>query len=671
MESSSPRGVRFQDGTEAENQEIDRNKTPVPRGVTGHSGSPSTSSVLRPTSPRPRNILPSQPAQQQQIGRSTGHVFYPLDIPIDPTILPIVEEGGFPFEMRSPMSNQPPYSWTPLSATTPEAAYYQSSAGQYFPNYEQDSAHNESDRSPTSSGSRNRPGFMRLPSNTYLPVRHPETGGHDQHNTSGGGGKVIQAYVRRGLGRTRQGKGRPTRQGYASRISDPDDDYLQHSSAGSYRRENSELESFESEEGSVADEYDDEFDVERQLNSLVDFIPSAEDLANPEYVERLQWQSRLGQVLSGDVVTSEKKRISEPSGPEDEKAHRFEMWLGIRAKAYGRSVADQRRVLFEGRAQMDRMIDEVLSFSVKSFEEDARDAKTAEEQVDEILARWDRYEALYSSREALMADKPATAEGSEFELTLSALVAWSNVTKNVRTSLQILRAWTGQQDLDLTRRGGPSTATNASAPNINDESSFIERILKENRIEQTFSKDILSTLNKLVYKAKETIQTNHTIFERLKLPSFLRDVQLLVNFPTKLIEEALRIRLAFARKLREPGLIVIEQLIDDFASCMLVAVGIKKEYLSITSPTEGWNLVSWVDDSFDAVLLEALKFYFRLLMRKLDNRTEKVYFKDAEILEHQWDFLNVNITKYIEGGDAVLAEQFRFPACPTLITAVH
>jgi mitogen-activated protein kinase kinase kinase len=178
------------------------------------------------------------------------------------------------------------------------------------------------------------------------------------------------------------------------------------------------------------------------------------------------------------------------------------------------------------------------------------------------------------------------------------LQAWSNVTKNVRTLLQILRAWTGQDDLDLTRRGGSAIAEgDVAALNINDESSFIERILKENRIEQTFSKAILSTLNKQVYKAKETVEVNHIIFDRMRLPTFLGDVQLLVNFPTKLIEEALKIRLAYARKLRDPGLIVIEQLIDDFALCMKVAVGIKKEYLTITAPTEGWNLISWVDDS--------------------------------------------------------------------------
>jgi mitogen-activated protein kinase kinase kinase len=360
----------------------------------------------------------------------------------------------------------------------------------------------------------------------------------------------------------------------------------------------------ESEDGSIGDEYreyDNEFDVDKELVSAagVDLTPTQEDLQNPEYIERLEWQNRLAQVLSGDVVTSEKKRIAEPSGPEDEKAHRYELWLGIRAKAYGRSLADQRRVLLEGRTYMDKVIEEILSFNVKTLEDDAVNAKTAEEQVDEILAKWDRCEALYPSRAALMEDKPSTADDSEFETTLNALQAWSNVTKNVRTLLQILRAWTGQDDLDLTRRGGPAMAEGdvAAAININDESSFIERILKENRIEQTFSKAILSTLNKQVYKAKETVEVNHIIFDRMRLPTFLGHVQLLVNFPTKLIEEALKIRLAYARKLRDPGLIVIEQLIDDFALCMKVAVGIKKEYLTITAPTEGWNLISWVDDS--------------------------------------------------------------------------
>lgn len=544
--------------------------------------------------------------------------YFPAELPIDYGIPSIVEEGGFPFETPSPgAAGMQGYTWSPITPSTGLDAYHPTAGGQvYYPNgqffagYDQDPSQQVSNiaeneqRSPSErpTASRpSRPGVSRIPSNTYFPIRHPGTGGHDPYGTPT---LAKPAFTNR---RVPPGRGlrkiRPTRGGYTQKLQpDPDDDYLAHSSnSGSYRRETEE-----SEDGSQADEYSqydneyDKYDVDNGLISAagVDLTPSADDLLNPEYVERLEWQNRLAQVLSGDVVTSEKKRIAEPSGPEDAKAHQYELWLGIRAKAYGRSLADQRRVLVEGRAYFNRVIEDVLTFSVKTYDSDDPHAKTAEQQVDEILSRVDRCEALYSSRAALMEDKPMTADGSEFETTLNALVAWSNVTKNIHTSLQILRAWTGQDDLDLTRRGGfPVPFNDIAALNMNDESSFIERILKENQIEQTFSKAILSTLNKQVYKAKETIQANHAIFDRIRLPTFLGDVQLLVNFPTKLIEEALKIRLAYARKLRDPGLIVIEQLIDDFALCLKVAVGIKKEYLLVTAPTEGWNLISWVDDS--------------------------------------------------------------------------
>ena len=162
---------------------------------------------------------------------------------------------------------------------------------------------------------------------------------------------------------------RPSRGGYVTKTqSDPDDDYLQHQSSGSYRRDTE----IESEDGSVlGDDYRD-YDNEGKdsiSSAGIDFIPSAEDLVNPEYKERVVWQNRLAQVLSGDVVTSEKKRIAEPSGPEDEEAHRYELWLGIRAKAFGRSLADQRRVLFEGRVYLDKVVEDILAFSVKAYEE--------------------------------------------------------------------------------------------------------------------------------------------------------------------------------------------------------------------------------------------------------------------------------------------------------------
>jgi mitogen-activated protein kinase kinase kinase len=583
-------------------EEILSSKTPVPRSLAANAGA----------SPRPVSALP-QPAQTLNSRSLPAGYNFAAEPPIDYGVPSLVEEGGFPFETVSTNVSSGGYPWSPITPPgAAQSAFYTN--GQYY-TYDQDLSpsfiHSDSDRANAQAERPStvvpvrvvRPGTQRIPSNSYNPLRHTnDTPTHDQYAPS-------TSAPRRGGARylLRQNRIRSAKTGYLVKMeSDPDDDYLQHSTVASYRRD-VEIDSDDASEGNEYREYDNELHgVDKDLINApeIDLTPSADDILNPEYIERVEWHNRLAQVLSGDVVTSEKKRISEPSGPEDEKAHRYEMWLGIRAKAYGRSIADQIRFLVQGRAYTDRVIEDVLSFSVKSYEDGDEVIRTPEQQVDEILARWDRCEALYPSCAALMEDKPATTEGSEFDTTFSALLAWSNVTKSVHTSLQILRAWTGQEDLDLARRGtAMPVKSDPGALNIKDESSFIERILKENRIDQTFSKAILSTLSKQVYKAKEAVEHNHVIFDRMRLPSYLGDVQLLVNFPTKLIEEALKIRLAYAKKLRDPSLIVMEQLIDDFALCMKVAVGIKKEYLLITAPSEGWNLVSWVDDSVCLLLI--------------------------------------------------------------------
>jgi len=598
---SSQRGIRFQGFSDSVDKDgdgdISYNRTPVPR----------TTSSQQPSSPRPQATVPrGGPQQQQQAGggqipRASAQGYLPIEASST------VEDGRLPFDTPPPNAGLPSYTWAPVSPSAQTQPYYPN--GQYYSAYEEEAPQqihlNDNERSP--SDRRSRPGLNRLPSGTYLPIRHPESGRHDQYAPATSA--APSPFVRRGTSRDGLTRGRPryARTGWMQKMAlDPDDDYLlQHSSVASYRRDME----VESEDGSAADDYGDydEFDIDKGGLAAggLDLSPSTEDIQNPEYSERVEWQNRLVQVLSGDVVTSEKKRIAEHPGPEDEKARRYELWLGIRAKAYGRSLADQRRFLMEARAYMDKVIDEILAFSVKTFEDGTPNAKTAEEQVDEILERWDHCESLYSCRAALMEDKLATAEGSEFDTILTALIAWSNVTKNVRVFLGILRAWTGQEDLDLTRKGGPST-NNKDAIKINDESSFIERILKENQIEQTFEKAILSKLSNEVNTAKETVETYHLVFDRLRLPPFLGDVQLLANFPTKLIEEALKLRLAYGKKLRDPGLIVMEQLIADFAVCMKVAVGIRKEYLAVTESTEYWNLVSWVDDSVSCPFRSAI-----------------------------------------------------------------
>ena len=110
--------------------------------------------------------------------------YFPVELPIDFGIPSIVEEGGFPFETPTANTNVTGYTWNPMSPTGNGPAYYPN--GQFYSGYDQEGQqllHNDTDRSSTDrSLTRTHPNIIRLPSNTYFPIRHPESGGHDQYN---------------------------------------------------------------------------------------------------------------------------------------------------------------------------------------------------------------------------------------------------------------------------------------------------------------------------------------------------------------------------------------------------------------------------------------------------------------------------------------------------------
>ena len=71
--------------------------------------------------------------------------------------------------------------------------------------------------------------------------------------------------------------------------------------------------------------------------------PTAEDLVDPANRERLEWHGMLASVLTGDVVRQEKKRLIGASDKQGENLF-TEIWLELRAKVTGRSVAAQKRM---------------------------------------------------------------------------------------------------------------------------------------------------------------------------------------------------------------------------------------------------------------------------------------------------------------------------------------
>lgn len=103
------------------------------------------------------------------------------------------------------------------------------------------------------------------------------------------------------------------------------------------------------------------------------------------------------------------------------------------------------------------------------------------------------------------------------------------------------------------------------------------------------------------------------------------------------------------------------QLILQFQSVLQLAVKIKQEYTGISQPEPGWDLPPCMDENFEQVVLQGLIYYFKLVGWRISaNRNT---FKEAEILETEWNFVNM-IGRYIEGGDIEIAEQFRYAFPP-------
>lgn len=79
--------------------------------------------------------------------------------------------------------------------------------------------------------------------------------------------------------------------------------------------------------------------------------PTLEELKNPKNQERLEWHSMLASVLKGDVVKQEKQRLIGTTESKRSSALNNEIWLGVRAKTCGRSVALQKKLIEEARAR--------------------------------------------------------------------------------------------------------------------------------------------------------------------------------------------------------------------------------------------------------------------------------------------------------------------------------
>ncbi|TVY37432.1 MAP kinase kinase kinase [Lachnellula occidentalis] len=407
----------------------------------------------------------------------------------------------------------------------------------------------------------------------------------------------------------------------------------------------------EDESPSDAQFDNDHYDQETLLFYGNDEIkPSVEDLQDPSKRERLEWHGMLASVLTGDVVRQEKKRLIGASDKQGENLQ-AEIWLGIRSKICGRTLAAQRRIVEDTRSTLATLLDEIVKFEVQGVSEAG---KPAIDQVRDVVAKIEKCEGLYPTRTALETTNKIAAS-LQYQATYEAVISWHNTTELINTELGILQSWVGNAELDFNKAKERSPSGNG----LSDESSFIDRLLKEDGLKSLQGdKSILIGVSKVIKKAKSTLIQNSESFAKRHLPPYIEELLTLINFSSRLIEEIIKVRLQFARKMKDSAAqnaMMQEQMISQFQILLNLAIRIKLEYNTISEPEAGWDLPPCIDEAFDQVVLDALKFYFKLLNFKLSGNRNT--FKEAEVLEQEWEFSN-DIGRHLQGGDVEVAEQF-------------
>ncbi|KAG8165336.1 hypothetical protein KVR01_005611 [Diaporthe batatas] len=517
-----------------------------------------------------------------------------------------------------------------------------------------------------SNGTSTRPqrptGPARQPSNTYRPVRRPQptpVGYPDPRSASRSRNlpsnstfaRQERAYVQRLNNARKQDYPFPPEFDPISfgTQGDPDSD-----SEGETPGSEAPYSTEQDDDARRLFEGDDDEDLE----------PTEEDIRDPDNRERLEWHGMLAAVLTGDVVRQEKKRLIGSSEQEVGKtAQKAELWLGIRARICGRHLPVQRRMVEDARGTMDRTIEEIINFRIAG---ESEAGKPPADQVRDMVEKIERLEGLYPSREAMLAAH-TSARSALFTEACDAITSWYNVNELINTELTVLRRWVGNDELDFLRTRERSPIGNA----IGDESSFLDKLLKEDGLKSLHDhieedvggmkskrNSMLRGISSVILKAKETLIHNAEAFRKRHLPPYIEDLLTLISFPSRLIEEIIKVRLAYAKKMKESAQqnpMLQDQMISQFQVLLNLAIGIKLEYLGISQPEPGWELPPCIDEAFDQAVLDALKYYFKMLNWKLSGN--KNTFKEAELLFQEWEFIN-EIGSHLDHGDVEVAEQF-------------
>jgi mitogen-activated protein kinase kinase kinase len=238
----------------------------------------------------------------------------------------------------------------------------------------------------------------------------------------------------------------------------------------------------------------------------------------------------------------------------------------------------------------------------------------------------------------------------------------------LRHQFSVLRRWTGSATLDVTQ---PNTSgelpigasvdahtADGGPAHAKDGSSFIERLLKEDSMQRTFEKGFLVTVHDFIGAVRNAQISHAKYLKEMNLPTFENDLIPLISFPTKLVQASLRFRLDYVEKLRDPDMLIVDQITDDLKISIGLACTLKRQYEAFLTPDPGgnWSIPNCISSDYDATILEALSSFFKLMHWKLKSGSKGIYFKETDVLEAQWATFN-DVSLSTAGGSRLVAEQ--------------
>lgn len=372
-------------------------------------------------------------------------------------------------------------------------------------------------------------------------------------------------------------------------------------------------------------------------------------LQDPNVLERFEWQTMLFNVLKGDIVKSEKTKIANENMENLKKEQTNEIWLELRSWMNGRNVEEQRKALEVLRKSSDVIFNEILEFKI----DNDMNIEQATEKIGLLLDKYHKVVNLWPNMKKLNLEKPIT-KSVEFNTRIEALISWSNIVTNFNYEVQRLSKWVGLKDLKCL-----IVAENDDEDNLKNneiKTQFAEQLMKEKDIETIFQTKIFFPLAPWILKSKISFLKYHELYKEINLPFNDTSLLTLLLFPMKLLKEVITIRLAYAKKLQNPTMMMIDQMIDDFSSYIRLSVQMKS---TLNNYSEGWDIRIPADIDVDKMVIKAIKYLFILLNLKILDGTTKTFrtSKEPEILLKYWDDLK-NVGYYIEGAGEVVSNGF-------------